>query len=287
VTKDCDEMKRLISFDWALKRILRSKANFDVLEGFLTELLGVEVTILEVLESESNKERADDKSNRVDLKVKLGGGELVVIEVQAQEYKNFLQRVLFASSKVVVEHMREGQAYEKVVKVISVSVLHFGLADGDDYIYRGRTVFRGLHRDDELRGLGVFPDYYLLRVNRFDDVAKNTLDQWIYFLKNQEIPEGFTARGLAKAKKILDKLLLPDSERVAYERYQDDLHDAASLAISQDRLLADATERGIAKGHAEERLDIARKLLAALDDAAVAAATGLTTAEVARLRAKP
>ena len=28
--------RTFISFDWALKRLLRDKANFDVLEGFLT-----------------------------------------------------------------------------------------------------------------------------------------------------------------------------------------------------------------------------------------------------------
>jgi len=31
--------RKLISFDWAIKRILRSKANFEILEGFLSELL--------------------------------------------------------------------------------------------------------------------------------------------------------------------------------------------------------------------------------------------------------
>ena len=31
--------RRLISFDWALKRLLRSKAHFNILEGFLSELL--------------------------------------------------------------------------------------------------------------------------------------------------------------------------------------------------------------------------------------------------------
>lgn len=31
---------RIIRFDWAAKRLLRNKANFGVLEGFLTVLLG-------------------------------------------------------------------------------------------------------------------------------------------------------------------------------------------------------------------------------------------------------
>ena len=32
-------LKPLVSFDWAVKRLLRNKANFGILEGFLSELL--------------------------------------------------------------------------------------------------------------------------------------------------------------------------------------------------------------------------------------------------------
>ena len=31
--------RKLITFDLAMKRLLRSKANFEILEGFLSELL--------------------------------------------------------------------------------------------------------------------------------------------------------------------------------------------------------------------------------------------------------
>ena len=47
---------RYIRFDWAIKRLLRQKANFDVLEGFLTVFLNEKVKIIEILESESRSE---------------------------------------------------------------------------------------------------------------------------------------------------------------------------------------------------------------------------------------
>jgi hypothetical protein len=34
-----------IRFDWAMKRLLRDKANFAVLEGLITTLLGEKVTL--------------------------------------------------------------------------------------------------------------------------------------------------------------------------------------------------------------------------------------------------
>lgn len=46
----------------------------------------------------------------------------------------------------------------------------------------------------------LFPEYYLIRVNNFNDRAKNTLDEWIYFLKNEEVPDDFSARGLKEAR---------------------------------------------------------------------------------------
>ena len=47
---------RYIRFDWAIKRLLRQKANFDVLDGFLTVMLNEKVRIIEILESEGNQE---------------------------------------------------------------------------------------------------------------------------------------------------------------------------------------------------------------------------------------
>lgn len=71
--------RKLISFDWAIKKLLRSKANFGILEGFLSELLFTDITILEILESETDKEDRLNKQNRVDIKVRDGSGQLVLI----------------------------------------------------------------------------------------------------------------------------------------------------------------------------------------------------------------
>ncbi len=239
------KQRRFISFDWALKRLLRSKANFAILEGFLSELLKDDIRIQEILESESNKEDRFDKYNRVDIKVKNKNGEFILIELQFQRRLDYLQRLLYGTAKAVTEHVAEGQPYANVPKVISVSILYFDLGEGDDYIYKGTTIFKGMHTCDELHLSAaqkavfhcnsipeLYPEYYLITVNRFNDVARDTLDEWIYFLKNEEIREGFTARGLDKAKEQLDILKLSGPERASYERYKEDLHDQASMVLS-------------------------------------------------------
>lgn len=74
-------MANYIRFDWAMKRLLRNKANFGVLEGLLTTLLDEKITISQLLESESNQEYEFDKYNRVDLLALDSKGELILIEV--------------------------------------------------------------------------------------------------------------------------------------------------------------------------------------------------------------
>ena len=304
--------RKLISFDWAMKKLLRSKANFEILEGFLSELLSDDIEILEVLESESNKESRRDKLSRADLKVRNLGGDIVIIEVQYDREFDYLQRILFGASKVVTEHLGEGEPYSKIAKVISVNILYFDLGLGSDYVYHGTTSFRGLHRRDLLRLSEeqqelykkkkiheMFPEYYLIKVNNFDDIAVSTLDEWIYFLKNEEIREGFRARGLKKAKQELDILKLPEEERVAYERYRDDLHYQASMVESsytigmkkgekrgEKKGIKKGEKKGIKKGERKGIKKVARNLISAglLDVESIARVTGLDMEDIKTLK---
>ncbi len=237
--------RKLISFDWAIKKILRSKANFSILEGFLSELLFTEIQIIEILESESNQAVREDKFNRVDIKVKNQEGQILIIEVQFSRELDYLQRILYASSKVIMEHLPQGVSYSEVSKVISVNILHFDYFDlgkGDDYIYHGSTRFIGTHNQHELelsqeqkrlysaqKIADLYPEYYLIELRNFNNIAQDTLDEWIYFLKNEKIEESFTAKGLKQAKEALDVLKMTPQERLAYERHQEDLHYQARM----------------------------------------------------------
>ncbi len=234
--------RKLITFDWAIKRLLRSKANFGILEGFLTELLKEDITILDVLESESNKDYKLDKFNRVDLKVRNSKQEIIIIEIQYDREYDYLQRIFYGVSKTAIEHLEENASYSGITKVISINILYFDLGSGTDYIYKGTTRFVGLHNNDllELNAKqkqlfkkdsveSLYPEYYLIKINRFNDIAKDTLDEWVYFLKNEEIKPTFTAKGLKEAEEKFNIMKLPEDEQKAYEHYQDDLHYQASI----------------------------------------------------------
>ena len=287
--------RTFISFDWALKRLLRDKANFDVLEGFLSTLLNTEVVIQELLESESNKSNKDAKQNRVDLLAKNSKGELLLIEVQGETEFAYFQRILFGTSRLVTEYIDSGQNYENVKKVYSINIVYFDLGQGKDYVYHGKTEFRGIHLDDVLKlspfqqqKFGVdevyqlYPEYYILKVNDFNRWSRTPLDQWLYFLANSELPEDADAPGLKAAREKMRVAQMSKDEHAAYRRYLDDrviLQDQIITARGEGRL------EGRAEGRAEEKQETARKMLAlGFDTAIIAQTTGLDHHQIEQLQ---
>ena len=287
--------RQLVSLDWAMKKILRNKANFCVLEGFLSELLGEDVTIDEILESESNQEHARDKQNRVDIKVKRAEGEIILVELQFQRDLDFFHRILFGVSKAITEQLESGDQYGEIKKVISINILYFDPGVGDDYIYRGTTAFHGVHTDTKLelaetyksylgvhRVFQIFPEYYLLCISKFPGTVKNTLDEWLYFLKTEKIEQTFSARGLQRAKQVLHVANLSDPERRAYEAFEDQLRCLVG-EVKQHLWEVQWAERlGVERGRQEERRELlqrlARNLLAkglSRDEIAVSAGVSL------------
>ena len=253
--------RRIISFDWAVKRMLRDKANYDVLEGLMKVLTGEDLRISEILESEGNQETPEDKFNRVDIKAKNTRGDIIIVEVQLSRELHFLERILFGVAKAITEHMSLGTRYENVKKVYSISILYFDLGRGKDYLYHGTTQFLGVHTGDILevnvkeRGMvsmrtpaELYPEYFLIRVNQFNEVAKTPIEEWLDYLKNEHIREDTTVPGLQAAREKLAYLQMTPEERSAYEHHLDNLRIQNDVL---DTARAEGWEEGLEKGMAE------------------------------------
>ena len=283
--------KRLIRFDWAVKKLLRNKANFVVLEGFLSELLFDDIKIQKILESESNQETENDKYNRVDILTQNSKNELIIVEIQNTYEIDFFHQMIYGTSKALIENISLGQPYSEIKKVISINVVYFDLGQGKDYIYKGKTNFEGLHEKDTLQ-LSIqqkqtftkkeisdfFPEYYIIKVNKFNDIVKDTLDEWVYFLKNSEVKDEFKAKGLAEAKEVLDIMRLDKEQQYGYNRYLDYLHYKASEILSL-RLEAEDKVRQ------DRNVEIAKNFIVmGLDNITIAKGTGLTVEQIEHLR---
>lgn len=276
-------MKNLIRFDWAMKKLLRDKPNYGVLEGFLTELLKFEISILQIGESEANQQNVEDKFNRVDILAHTLTNEVILIELQADSQLDYFHRMAYGVSKSITEHIKIGDNYGKIKKVYSVNIVYFHLGQGNDYVYHGKTEFRGLHTN-YLLGLSksqldhykigavheIYPEYYILKINDFNDVAKDGLDEWIYFLKNNEVKDSFKAKGLdvVKAKLMVDQM--NEVEREAYIRDMENKRNQSSTI-----------ETAIIQGEKQGKIELAKNALTlGLSISDISKLTGLTEDEI-------
>ena len=279
-----------IRFDWAMKRLLRNKANFAVLEGLLTTLLGETILIQKLLESESNQEDEFDKYNRVDMLAENSKGELILIEVQNNNEYAYFQRMLFGATKLVTEYINRGEGYDQVRKVYSVNIVYFSLGCGKDLVYHGKTEFRGIHQGDILELTPfqkqtfkvdsvsqLYPEYYILKVNDFNQVAKSPLEEWIYYLNTGDIPDTATAPGLNEARQRLKLDRMTKEELNAYYRHLD------NIVILRDNIFTERAE-GRAEGEREARIQIARNLKkAGIPVEVIVKSSGLTVDEVKKI----
>lgn len=309
-----EQKDKYIRFDWAIKRLLRNKANFGVLEGFLTVLLGEEIHIMEILESEGNQQREDDKFNRVDIKARNSKDEIILVEVQNTRELYYLERILYGVAKAITEHIDLGEIYANVKKVYSISILYFDIGQGNDYLYHGQNIFLGVHTGDRLKvttkeqgaiirklPAEIFPEYFLIRVNEFNKVAVTPLEEWIEYLKTGTIRSDTTAPGLGEARKKLVYYNMDKADKLAYDRHLDALmiqNDVLSTAklegleegreegrqegLEEGR--EEGLKEGIEKGRQEEKIATARNLKSLnFSTDIIVQATGLSVEEIERL----
>ena len=245
---------KYIRFDWAVKRMLRDKANFAVLEGLITVLTGELVKIEELFEGVGSRDLADDKFNRVDIKAKNVKGEIILVEMRITRELYYRQRIVLGVPKALTEHNEFDLMYENAKKVYSINILYFDLGKGSDYLYHGKTVFTGVHTNDRLEvntkeadelrmrvPEDIFPEYYIIRVNEFNNVATTPIEEWLDYLKNNRIKDNTTTPGLKEARQKLLYLTMSDKERRAYDAHMDDI-------MVQNDVLDTAKREGRAEG---------------------------------------
>lgn len=222
----------LISFDWAIKRLLRQKANYSILEGFLSELFRFDVIIQNIIESQGQQTDPADKYNCVDILCESAEQELILVELQYNSENDYFHRMLYGTSKLICDHINLIDDYDKVKKVYSVNIVYFELGQGDDYVYYGKNEFKGIHTNTILQVNAkqrelyhksevyqIYPEYYIIRVNKFNDIAKDTLDEWIYYLKNNSLPEHYQAKGLQKVAEQLRVDNMSEQEKNNYNAH--------------------------------------------------------------------
>ena len=282
-------MDTLIRFDWYMKRMLRDKANYVILEGLLTVLLGRPIKIKTFLESEGNQENEADKFNRVDLLAEDTDGELMIFKIQNSRELDYFHRMSYGVTKTMSEYINQSQCYGKVSKAYSINIFYFDLRRHDkDYVYHGsvdptnpgRTELIGLHDPSDILQIsqrqrdkfrweipaGIPLEYYIIKADNFDSVdlidpptvSTTPLNEWIKFLKTGKIAANTSVPGLGEARERMRIDNLSDEEQRAYNRHWENVRYQRSMLLER-------YEEGFEKGFAEGKrkrvaLDVAEKM---------------------------
>ena len=292
--------KPLISFDFAIKYLLKNKGDYDIIEGFISALFASQgyppIKINALLDTESNKEGLEMKKSIAALVVEDGEGNKYIVEIERAYTPNFMHKACFNSSRLVVDGIYGNQDYTTIKKIFHISLLYFSTKEMQKPVYHGKTIVHEVDTKHPVdvsianEGLvifntpNVFPEYFFISVPMFDDVINSEIDEWLYVMKHSEIKQGFKSPYMAKVAERLSVIKMSSEERNEYIYYQ------KQSVHSQDILNAARAEgeaKGEAKGIEKRNIEVAVNMIKQkLDDKLISSVTGLSLEEILKLKNK-
>ena len=241
-------------------------------------------------------------------------GEIVIVEVQLSREVDFFQRILFGTATAINDQIGEGQDYQVIRKVYSINILYFDFGEGDDYAYHGYMDFHGITKPDTVLTFHtekereyvhknvkrltppeeVFPEVFLLLVNKFNEVAKTPSEEWMAYLKDGIINDDTTDPGLQEARRKQDFMKMTREEQRAYRDFmvsvystQDAFETAKSdgfvegYAEGVEKGIKEGIKKGVKEGEKNEKIKIARDMKSdGMPTATISKYTGLSAEEI-------
>ena len=289
-----------VKTDFAFRKVFGSENSTGILIDFLNAVLEypperaiLELTIVDPYQIPLLKGMKD---TFVDVKARLADGRQVIIEMQVLNVKGFEQRILFNAAKAYSVQLQKGEDYHLLNPVIALTLTDFQLFDTPQNTSRFKLIDKQqlLEYSDDIELIFIELPKFKLAVTELV-TAK---DRWLYFVKNAGsstlIPENLENDPyIHQAFDIANEAGMSEEELQAQEKRHDfirlqrgSIEKALHDGLEQGRELGreEGLIQGIAQGKQAMARQIAISLLSVLDDATIAAKTGLSVAEVARLR---
>jgi len=302
--------KPLISFDYAIKYLLKDKGDYEIVEGFISALFASEgyspVKITALLDGESNKESKDLKSSIADLIVEDEQGNNYIVEIDRAYTDLFLNKAVFNTSRLIVDNIGASQNYLQIKKVFHINLLYFPFKNTQSPLHHGKVIFHEIdhthpldvHLIDRRMHIydahNVFPEYFIVSIPLFDDVIKEEIHEWLYLMKHSEVKKDFKSPYMQEVAKRLDILKMTNQERNIYNTYimesmknRDYIvsTEAKGMEIGREEGREEGIEKGRKEGMEKEKFDIAKNMLADnFDVDVITKITGLSVAQIQQLQ---
>ncbi len=290
--------KPLISFDYAIKYLLKDKGDYEIVEGFISALLTSEgykpIKIRALLDGESNKESKHLKRSIADVIVEDEQGNNYIVEIDRAYTDLFLQKAVFNTSRLIVDNLGANQDYLQIKKVFHINLLYFPFENTKAPLHHGKVIFHEIDQTHSIdihlvdRGMqmfdahNIFPEYFLISIPLFNDVIKEEIDEWLYLMKHSEVKDDFKSPYMKKAAERLSILTMSNQEREIYDSYVMDSMKGRDYLISAE---AKGKAEGRAEGASDKAIEIAKAMLLEGDSKKkVEKITGLSIEDIEKLK---
>ena len=286
------EGKMQLTVDYAFKRVFGKNGNESILKDLLESILNIEIKSITIQNPEIPKNMKDGKIGVLDVRAELNGDEITEVEMQVQDQHNIDKRSPTYLTKIYSDQLKEGEQYIEIKKVVVINILNFNYYKRNSYHSVARMMFEE-SKENEKVDLGyVVEDKYatkdlemhfieLPKFRKKDPDMSNKLEQWLCLICNEEdkikMAESKNEE-IEKAKKELEKLAMNPEDRELYELRLKAIRDEMNIRYS-------GYIDGMAEGKAEEKTQIARKLLKEnVNIEFISKVTGLSLEEIEKLK---
>jgi predicted transposase/invertase (TIGR01784 family) len=219
--------------------------------------------------------------------------------MQVEGNELFGKRALYYLAKSYVGQIRKAEKYKELKPAYFVGILNFNMFEGDSYITRHILINQENGRQD-LKDF-EFNFIELKKYNKTENELFSVIDKWIFFLKNAEelqiIPEIITEPEIKEAFDTANQMKWTEEELNIYDYWSGKEGDKIAQIITAKNKgivkgkaegkaegLAEGLEKGLEKGRKEQSIKIAKKLLEILDAKTIAEKTGLSIAEIDKMK---
>lgn len=297
--------KPLVSFDYAIKYLLKDKGDYSIVEGFISALLKTrgykDVKIITLLESESNKEDGKSKRSLADVIVEDEDQQKYIIEIERSVKDSFIHKSLFNTSRLIIDNLAQREDYTDIIKVFHISLLYFPIGNNKGAIYHGKTIIHEIDNDEKLSvhiknaktgqtfdATNIMPEYFFISIPLFNDKLEREIDDWLHVMKYDEVPSAYHSPYMTQVAEKLSILKMTPQERANYSYYRKKLHNdrdelTAAETKGEIRGRIQGREEGIKEGREEEKVKMARMMIQeGIDIATISKITGLSEDEIKR-----
>lgn len=277
--------------DFAFKKIFGSDQSKPILKSFLNALLYDEQPIiedLEILNPYLVPKIEGMKDTYVDVRAVLKGGRRVIIEMQVLNVEGFEKRILYNAAKSYSDQLDQGEDYPSLSPVVALTITDFVMFPEHKEVKSVYLLKEKERLTDYREGDIELVFVELPKFTKTLDELKGVMEKWLYFLR--KAPSLELAPGSMTAVPEIDRAF-DIANRANLSREEKEIQDSKLTFLRDQRGAINlagkkGNEEGRAEGEHLKALAIARRMLTAMSDQAIAEFTELPLATIAELRAK-